>query len=457
MPMTTPFRRSLQNDTKRTGGKGRKGNFYEQLKLPTTTSTPFILIKAEYVDSNPAPEEIEIDAATGRPKEVKKEYYRFLEHTRQVMKNGTERFPKSVCSAGTNPHSPQPCAGCAAIDQGDRSVSPASYQTVMGIVHLALYHKHPLLDRRTGGIVMKQAYGNRPAEPMMIDNECEGRTCNFCRVQRNEAPIIDPQNPWPNYRPQDIQTFFGKRRYLKMGKNHLQALIGWDATISSLCGNDGSQLITDGFKCPSCQSMVIDMTQDTRTDEQIKEAVSRPYPCLRCNRPVFLEEVVACEVCETANRQPAQHTMFSRVLWGMRQGEQTASTLVLHRHEAIQEFFARVPAPLLGNKTPDALLAELAKPYDFAALFAPKTLSEQMKELDLQGNGPAPAQGYQQAPGGYQQAPMQQMGPPPGQGYQQAPGAYPAQQYPPVGPPPAPGPAAPQPMMQPNFGRPPGT
>jgi len=446
MPMTTPFRRSLTNDSKRGGGKGRKGNFYEQLRLPQGTSTPFMLIKAEYVDSNPAPEEIEIDPATGRQKEVKKEYYRFLEHTRSVMKNGTERFPKSICSAGTNPHAPQPCAGCTAIDQGDRSVSPASYQTVMGIVHLALYHKHPLLDRRTGGLVMKQAYGNRPAEPMMVDNECEGRTCNFCRVQRGEAPIIDPQNPWPNYRPQDIQTFFGKRRYLKMGKNHLQALIGWDATISSMCGNDGAQLITDGFKCPSCQSMIIDMSNDTRTDDQIKEAVSKLYPCLRCNRSVFLEEVVACEVCEAANRQPAQHTMFSRVLWGMRQGEQTASTLVLHRHESVQEFFARVPAPLLGGKTPEALLADLAKPYDFAALFAPKPLSEQMKELDLTGNGPAPAQNYPGQPGQYQQAPMAQMGPPPVQ-----------QPYPPVGPPAAPGPAAPQPMMQPNFGRPPGT
>ena len=320
MPMTNPFRRSLQNDSKRSGGKGRKGNFYEQLKLPQGTSTPILLIKAEYIDQNPAPEEIEIDAATGRPKEVKKEYFRFLEHTRVVMKNGKERYPRTTCSAGSNPHAPQPCAGCAAIDQGDRSVSPAAYQTVMGVVHLALYHKHPLIDRGTGGLVMKQAYGNRPAEPMMIDNECEGRTCNFCRVQRGEAPIIDPQNPWPNYRPQDIQTFFGKRRYLKMGKNHLQALIGWDVTISSLCGNDGSQLITDGFKCPTCQSLVIDMSNDTRTDDQIKDAVSRPYPCLRCNRPVFLEEVNGCEVCEAANRQPAVHSMFSRVLWAMRQG-----------------------------------------------------------------------------------------------------------------------------------------
>ena len=458
MPMSTPFRRSVQNDTKRTGGKGRKGNFYEQLKLPTTTPTPFILINAEYVDSNPAPEELEIDPATGRAKEVKKVYYRFLEHTRQVMKNGTERFPKSVCSAGSNPHSPQPCAGCGAIDQGDRSVSPASYQTVMGVVHLALYHKHPLLDRKTGMPVMKQAYGNRPAEPMMIDNECEGRTCNFCRVQRGEAPIIDQQNPWPNYRPQDIQTFFGKRRYLKMGKNHLQALIGWDTTISSMCGNDGSQLITDGFKCPSCQSVVINMSDDTRTDGQIAEAVGKPYPCLRCQRNVILEEVVACEVCEQNNRQPAQHTMFSRVLWGMRQGEQTASTLVLHRHESLQEFFARVPAQLLGGKDVNSFLAELAKPYDFAALFAPKTLIEQMKELDLTpAQGMAPQQYGQQ--GGYQQpGAYPQQG-----GYQQAPnyGAPPAGQpqvgAPPVGPPAAPGPAAPAPMMQPNYGRPPGT
>jgi hypothetical protein len=485
------FRRSVKADTKRTGGKGGKWVGFERLRLPIDVPTPFLPINAVYVDPNPSPEEMEIDAATGRAKEVTKFYFKVRKHKRQVMINGKERYPESVCSAGWNPHSPQPCAGCAAIDQGDKSVG-VSDVVVIGVAHLAVYHRHPKIDSKTGGIVMKQnqQQGKQP-EPVTYDEECTGRACNYCRIVAGQPLVQDPQKaPFPQYRPQDIQTFFGKRRYLELGKNHLMNLGGWDSTISSLCGNDGSQLITDGFKCPTCQTLLVDMSQETRTDAQIQEVVAKPFPCMRCQRPVLLEEVVACEICEQNGRQPRQFGLTDRVLWGMRQGENTSSQLVLHRHESVQEFFTRVPAHLLGGKTPDQLLADLTKPYDFAAMFAPKPIGEQMRELELTGQpGPVPnqvmpgygqPQGYQQAPQGYPQQPPQYQQPPPqyppqqAPQYQQPPPQYqqpapqyqqPAPNYPPGygAPPPIPGyqpptapaqpgPQAPQPMMHPNYG-----
>lgn len=457
----SPFRRSIKADTKRTGGKGRKGNYYERWRVPQVNASPFVLINADYVDQNPSPEEIEVDAATGRPLEVKKPYYKRRVHKRVIaVQGGKKRVFESTCSAGFNPHAPQPCAGCNAIDQGDKTMG-VSDVAVFGVVHLATYHRHPIVDRKTGGFVIKQNPQQGQSDMFMVDDECIGRTCNFCRILAGQPPIQDPQSrePFPNYRSQDIQTFFGKKRYLELGKNHLQHLMGWDATISSLCGNDGAQLITDGFSCPHCNTLVIDMGQDPRTDEQIMEAVSQPYPCMRCQRPVLLKEIISCEVCEQHNRLPVQYSVMGRVLWGVRQGEDTASQLVLHRHESLQEFGARVPPQLLPQgKTFEQIVQELSIPYDFASTFATKPVSEQMKELELIGSqgpvsgtmpGYAGQGGYAQAPVQGQHAPQQGMAPQ----YQQPPiqSPIPGPQY--QQPTPAqPGPLPPPPMPHPNFG-----
>jgi hypothetical protein len=489
----SPFRRSVRADTKRSGGRGGKGNFYEKWRPSTEQPSAFLLINAEYTDPAPSQEELVVDPATGRAQEVRKAYFKVRKHKRAKPPGaGGRRYPESVCSAGWNPHAPQPCAGCTAMDSGDRSIGLSDF-AVFGVVHLAVYHKHPLVDRRSGGYVVKQNQQQGPQQNplLLVDDECTGRTCNYCRILQNQPIIQDPQarEPFPQYRPQDIQTFFGKRRYMELGKNHLQNLGAWDATVASICGNDGMQLITDGFKCPSCGTLLIDMSQDTRTDAQIQDAVSKPYPCMRCQKPVLLEEVVACEVCEQQNRQPKQFQLTDRVLWGQRQGESTASQLVLMRHESIQEFFQRVPQQYLGGKTVEQFLTDLAKPYEFEKLYAPKSLAEQAKELEIQTQvGPGPQQGYggypQQGypPQGYQQpgqyapagtyapapqGPMQPTppgygGPPPMPGYPSsapAPGGYqPAPQMAPApGPQPQqpqqPGPQGPVPTNHPNYGR----
>jgi hypothetical protein len=468
----SPFRRGVKADTKRTGGGGSKKNFYDRFRLPAGSHTPIVFINAEYTDPNPAATEAEVDPATGRPLEVKKPYFKARKHKRKILKNGREFYLDTTCSAGYNPHAPQPCLGCAAMDQGDKSITVSDI-AVFGVFHLAAYHRHPLIDKKTGGIVMKRETN---AGAVMIETECSGRTCNFCRALGNQPIINDPQNPWPNYRPQDIQTTFGKRRYMELGKNHLEHLLSWDTNVSQFCGHDQTELYLDGFACPHCNSLVIDMTTEQRTDLQIQEAVSIPYPCLRCQKQVLLYEVNSCPTCEAWNqqnpnnqRQPIKFGIFDRVLWGGRAGEGTASRLDLLRHESIEEFAARNPgiAPLLGGKTLRQHIEEIAKPYEFAQMYEPKSLPEQAKALELAPVAQTPQQ-YVQAPGQpqYQQAPGQPQ-------YAQAPGAMPpqypqagqaqapqqyAQPAPPPGYPPqvaapsAPGPAAPPPQMRPNFG-----
>jgi hypothetical protein len=380
----SPFRRQVRADTQRKGGKGgSKGAWYERFRL-SGNATPFMLVRAEYTDRNPAPEEIEVDQATGRPVEVKKPYYKSRHHTVKGFNAGRETFATEVCSAGHDAHNPQPCVGCYAMDSGNKSCTVKDVHS-FGLVHLIPYHRHPLIDRQTGGIKMK----GDGTGPVMIDDECTGRTCNYCRVIAGQPPIVQPGVPaWPNFRPQDLQTVFGKRRYIEVGKNHLQDLMGWDSTVSSICANDGSQLITDGYKCPHCNSMVIDMSSDPRTDDQINDAVSRPYPCLQCRTQVFLTEVVSCDVCAAAQppRAPAQVGIFDMVLWGKKEGENTNSHLVLQRHETLAQFeqvVMRGNANLFQGKTLAQTITDLAKPYNFDEVYTPKDLRGQSERLGL--------------------------------------------------------------------------
>lgn len=425
------FRRSIAAETQKKGSsKGWKGNWRERFRLPKGSPTPFLFIDAEYIDHNPDASQIELDPTTGHQKQVKTAFFKYRKHRRKLMKYGKEMFLDEVCSAGHNPHSPQPCAGCYAMDSGDKSVT-LSDGFVLGLIHLHPYHGHPTIDKG-GQVVMK----NDGSGPYITYDECTGRTCNYCRTLAGNPVIPVQGQQWPNFQAKDISTVFGHRRYIEIGKGHLSDLDGWATQVASICGGTlpngapcNSQLITDGYECPHCHSLVIDMESDPRTDEQITMEVMKPYPCLKCQRPVLLSEKVSCDTCGKA----VMHSLFNVVLWGVRQGEGTNSHLVLQRSEGLADFAAKVPANILGGKTVQQIVEELGKPYNFEEMYKPKSLAEQAKRLELElpanmlgSSGPtfgqtpqygAPAQppqyaapAYQPYPTGPQAAPG---GPPP--------------------------------------------
>lgn len=434
------FRRSAATEAKQKGGKGSKGAWYEKLNIPKQTPTPVVIMHGGYKDWNPPPELVEVDPATGRPKDVLNDFFKYRKHKRKLLNGSKEEYRDEPCSAGPDPHNPQPCAGCAAMDQGDKSVG-ISDQYAFTIVHLDLYHHHPMLDKQTRQIVMKQDNSG----PVMIFSECDGRTCNFCRVSRGEQPFVQQGETWPGWQANQFTTTFGHRRYLEVGKSHLSDLEGFERSISSICANPscGNQLTTDGYACPTCNTMVIDMERDPRSDQQIAEAIMRPYPCLRCNKGVLASEVVSCEFCASSGRQFQQLSMFDNVLWLFRQGEGTKSHIMMQRAQPIETYGQQLTQMgwLQGGKTIRQLLEELGQPYEFDKVFAPRSIEDQQKKLQLR-----PAQPQQSAYGAYPQ-PGPQYGGQPQMGYPpQQPGA-------PMGyAQPGPGTAAP---MQQQFMQPP--
>lgn len=468
------FRRSAATETKQKSGKGGKGGYYDKLNIPKQPGVaPIFIVRGAYKDANPSQNLVEIDPATGRPKDVVMDFFKVRKHKRKLVINGRESFRDEVCSAGPDPHNQQPCAGCMASDQGDKSITTSDYY-LFTVVHLQPYHVHPLIDRDKNQIVMKQ----NSNEPVMVKTECTGRLCNFCRVAAGQAPVVQQGQHWPGWAANQFTTVFGNRRWLEVGKSHLSNLDSFESIINSKCFHPqcGGQLNTDGFICPTCKNTLIDMGTDPRSDAEINEAIARPYPCHFCQRSVLLEEVTSCPTCEAFNRQSVKHSLFDTVVTLFKAGEGTKTQIQMQSYFPIDQYAQFVQqqyGSLLQGKTLHQVIDEIGKPYDFAEMMKPRSLEDQIKQLQLNltmgqqpqspygayGAPPAapgfmgPGSFQQQAPGAPMAAPQPQMtgyNPQQGmpmQGQQQA-----APAFAPYQPQQGPGPAPFVPGARTNFG-----
>lgn len=466
------FRRSTKNETKKAGGKGGRGNWREQYKLPKVQATPFILIKGDYLDPDPDPDNVEIDLSTGQPLPVKVPYHKWLNHVVKTVWQGTgkPRYINEPCARGWDKHNPQSCAGCAAIDTGDKRINLTEKYS-FGIIHLALYHRHPLADYKNPGQWVNKKDNSGP---VLVETECTGiKQCNFCRWMSGQPPILQQGENWPQYPQGSISTVFGSRRYLELGKGHLADLGEWDKQISSRCGGiayvrnpDGSFMLNqqgqaipkgrcnafldvDGYACPHCNQMLINAETDPRPLEELEALTMKKYPCHHCQRPVFLKEINSCSSCGNGSVQG----LFDGVLYGQRQGEDTQSHLVLVQFDTLADFEASLPPDVrqLIGKPLSERIAELNKPYEFSELYKPKSYEEMAKRLELNVQTQSV---YGQQPQYQQYAQPQGFAPPPQQMY----GAQPAMpqqqpQYQPYATPTGPGPIPFVPPTKPNFGQ----
>lgn len=441
------FRRGVRAETQKKGGKGGKGNWYERMRLEKDVITPVIFIAGEYVDPNPPQELVEVDPVTGRPKPVVQPFFKFKSHKR-ALPNG--QFRDEVCSIGDDPHHPQPCVGHTYMDMGDKSMGiQDKYAT--GFLHLGYYHGHPQANK-DGTLVKKQ----NSQEYYMVDDECGGRNCNFCRSIQGQPAVLAQGETFPNYPPGSITTFFGHRRYMELGRGHLQNLLDWDKTINSTCfgtayardpntkqyilgqngqpvptGTCGVKLTMQQYVCQTCNSILIDLATSTMSDVQIEDAVSKPLPCQTCRTYVSAMGIVGCNNCGA----PSQFDLFSGlVLWVTRSGEGTNSQLMLKAppgqqlpFETLESFFSRNPVDpraFQGKSGPD-YIDDLLKPYNFPELIKPRDLAAQAKRYEVQWPvAGMPNQNYGGAPGVYGQ---QQTPPPYAQPMQPVGGQRPAQ------------------------------
>ena len=324
----------------------------------------------------------EYNATTGQMEKATNIYYRGRRHEKKTFGNGKETYAEVICSKGHDPLNPQPCMGCMDMESKDGGYQKNKNNKLsdffaFSIYHLAFYHNHPLIGK-DGSVMMKNN-----GEPITGFDECTGDSCVYCRVLAGQSgPGI------PNIPPNSITTVFGRRRYLKMGRGHLTHLAGWDGTVSSMCGTCKASMKPEGFICPRCDTILIDMEKDKYSKDQLQSMVSNPLFCPTCNNHVSVKEASYCPVCDAAGRPWVENKLTDVVLFGVRQGEGTTSTLMLRQHMTIEEFEMQLKPGVLG-KPLRQYIQENAKPYDFSELLRPLPLEEQAKKLGVAYTPPA--------------------------------------------------------------------
>ena len=391
--LISKIRRSISVESKQKTSKGGgKGSWRDEFRIPndSKTSDPsiFIFMKGEYEDPSAPQSLVEVDPATGKAKPVTNLYFRGKRHKKTIFANGRKQYPEIVCSKGSDPYNPQPCAGCAAKESGDNTAGASDFYA-FGIYHLAFYHGHPIVQR--DGSLMLRDNG----EPVVGYDECIGRDCNYCRVMQNKPTI---GQGFPNFPPNSITTVYGRRRYIKVGRGHLENVSTWEKGVGSICGTCRSSLQLDGFVCPNCDSVLIDMENDPRSKDEIVELVSNhKVMCSKCNVQVWVEEATYCPSCAQEGKEWVTNHLTDVIIFASKSGEGTNSTLAMKQFMSIEDF-ERHPQnkniiPFLGGKPLRQYISENATPYNFSETFAPIPYEEQAKRLGLQPGGGGPVGG----------------------------------------------------------------
>ena len=462
------------------GGKGpQRASYYARWKPPamkdvlkkflaappseesyTQIAEPVVLIAGQYPDlyaRNP-------DGSPVVPP-LTSEAFRFRSHTFPVFiqpnkpgQQGFKSFRDVVCSAGPEPHAPQPCVGCFQVDHG--SDAKARDQWAFNIAHLAWYHSKPLL--KDGQIVYKKG----TQEPVMIKDQCYsykmestilGRAAQ-ARVQGIRAPkpceSCGAQHPFA----------FGDHRVLQVGFKHLKNIMALDDDLGKKCAGCGTNIIRVAFDCEKCNQEMLNVAQTGWTNDQLDTYAKSIQTCQKCGQAGLPKSMYECGFDERFARvgggcpddvEPRKTGVWDCVLWIQREGENTESEIVVKKYELISQFKTPDNRPLSEH------LAELVKQtYNLQEMYSPDTLDEQAETIRVQNPyAQQQPQGYQ--PYGQQGPAQQQTGyVPPGytapQGQQSysPPGGQPNQGYAP------PGAAQQQPLYpnmpqpgRPNFGK----
>lgn len=481
------LRRGAQNLNTGRGGKGASGSaFYREWRPPQISVGAGMGKERSTFDLKPflaAPpsEESKVEAAEpvvlipGEYEDVfatnadgtrvvpapKMEGYHFRAHSFNVFmqpRNPSERgystFRSLVCSAGPDPHAPQPCMGCYQHDHGDKNARSKD-QWAFNIAHLGWYHLVPLV--KDNQVVMKKDNSG----PVMVKQECTtykmenvylGRAIQSGRV----PPQIAKKFKECEGCKQQAQHVWGDHRVLKLGFKHLKNLFEIDDKVGKKCLTCGTGILRVAFDCAKCNGEILDLSQVQWTNDQIEQFSKSQNQCPHCGSVDVPVSAYECGFDDNYNKvaqpcnDPKKTSIFDCVLWLQREGESTESEVVVKRVTLLSQYVTQDNRPLQDH------LKEIVKEtFDLPGMYEPEKIEDQCELIRVQ-NPYAPQQPQYGSYGGGQ--PPQGGYPMPGQpqGYPQQPNqpSFPSQGYGQ----PQPGPQQPAyPNMpvpgRPNFGK----
>lgn len=416
---------NLRRGAAQAGGNGKgkgKGGFFakwippgfeklckqmtpQESRTEIQAAEPIVLVQGEYLDP------YTLDKATNQPT-MGQMFHHHSHRYQRHYKGKPAGYRSATCTAGPDPHNPQPCVPCLLIDQKemDEKSSGSRSSWVVNAVHLSSYYE-------TQYVKDGQAQTRQDSTPIMIKKECKQGS-------------ISQRNYW-NYRAQNsngkesaqcegcaqgIPHTLGNHRYWELGKGHLNALLDFnEKQLSGTCYYTNTGIVKKGFVCGSCRAPILDIAASQFTNEQIQQFEDATMTCPSCQVPglpvpdyeagfdsQFIAKVAGYAPPVDAAGVPIPLRpldLFDVVLWIQREGEGTKSAPVVKKWERLtQAPFGEGGAPFDLTGMVEALVPEV---FDFGELFStdPDT---QAKDLDR-----ANPYAQHQQPGAY---------PPPAQG-----------------------------------------
>lgn len=459
--------------TNRTGGGGKgpqRSSYYARWKPPSMKDAlkpflaaapseeswiqmaePVVIVAGQYQDLYARNQD---GSAIIPPPTI--EGYRYRSHTFPLFiqpekpgQQGFKTFRDIVCSAGPEPHAPQPCIGCYQVDHGAKDSKPRD-QWAFNIAHLAWYHLHPLM--KDGQI----QYKKNSSEPVMVKDQCRAHSTEniiLGRAAASGARGFRQPKPCEGCTAQH-PFVFGDHRVLQVGFKHLKNILQLDEDLGKRCANCGTFLIRVAFDCTACGNELLNVAQTGWTNAQYDTYSKTPQQCMRCQRQELPKSVFECGFDERYARvgtgcpdnvEPRKTSVFDSVLWVQREGENTESEIAVKKYELISQF--KTPD---GRPLSDVLKDLVRAPFNLAEMYSPDSLDEQAETLRIQNPYAAPAAQQYQPYGGPQQTV-------PGQQYPMPQQPGPAQGYAPQGGYAPPGQPTGYPNMptpgRPNFGK----
>jgi hypothetical protein len=357
----------------------------------------------------------------------KEEGHRFRVHNFNVWvkpkkpgQKGFNAFREIVCSSGPEPHAPQPCLGCYQVDHGQKEAKPRD-NWAFNIAHLGWYHQKPLV--KDGVVQMKKDNSG----PVLVKDECKsykmdnvllGRAIQSGRVPSNIADKFKQCESCGAQHP----YIWGDHRVLQIGFQHLKNLFDIDDQVGRRCLTCGTNILRVAFDCSLCNNELVDIAQSGWTNDQINTFSKAASQCPHCGGSGVPVSIYECGFDENFSKvanpcdSPQKATIFDCVIWVQREGESTDSKLVVKRVELIRDYKTQDGRPLSEH------LKEIVRePFNLAEMYAPDSVDDQSKVLEIQNPWAAQQQQYTQYPGqGQGQAPggsTQPSGMPPGPGF----------------------------------------
>jgi DNA-directed RNA polymerase subunit RPC12/RpoP len=382
-------------------GGGGKGGFFNKWRPPKLTDQLKAVLRPQEMAGDPIilvkPEQLYDDVYDtddyGNPRGAKTEALHILLHQIKTLRNGKERFEEFVCTAGPNPHAPQPCIGEVCIDQGNTHVSPARQNWAFNIKHLVPYHEVPLIDKKTNTIVMKKDKN----EPVLVLQQCEIGTPDMKSRHYN----YQTREFTCQYCASNMPFVFGAPKVYQLGKKHLEELLKTSEQVETTCAHCMTHLIKVSYDCARCGTMLLDVARSGRTNEELKQLAQTTIQCT-CGHAGTSKIKYKCgydptgmyqisDGCASQNKEPEPMSIFDCVVFIYRQGEQQQSEIVV---SAIPQKRFNDPTT---NKPLDLNLPHLSKTFDLNRMYAPLDIAKQAEICGVQ-NPYAPQQQQMFAP-----------------------------------------------------------